>query len=205
MYRITKVEAVNRVLKSIDGTVISTLDTEPQRGSVIKAVQALDVTTDDVQSNNVWGFSMEGPKTLTANDDNEIVMPDDLIHVTWRSWSNGSVKHLTARNGKVYNRKDSNYTIPGQITYFGNSKWAFEECPYPIQAYIVERAKFDYFNSDVHLSPARASMASVKLKDAFTAALKWDSEQNGGMLSQYMDIRNNLYGQGGGGWWNGGM
>lgn len=201
MLTISKVEAVNRILQALDGTIISTL-TGPQKDSVLQAIRAIDTSTEKVQLENEWTFNFDGPRRLTVNGDGEIDVPSDYIYIKFRQWTNGSVWNLTVKSGKVWNAKDGTHQITGTVEIEGARKFSYEECPAAIQNYIIEKAKYEFLGLHMNLSAPRMAIYAQEMRDAYNAAAKWDSQQRFGVIGVSPNIRD-VFRAGGNsrGWW----
>lgn len=201
MYQITKVEAVNRIMQAIDGTIVSSLD-QPLNDTVIQAVRAIDTATDKIQIENQWNFNMDGPRTLTADVNDEITIPSDYIFIQFRSWTAGSLWNLTVKDHKVWNRKDATSVVGGSVEIFGSRKFTYDNAPSVIQNLIIEKAKLEFVGANTHLSASRIPLYQAALREAYMAAQKWDSEQKFGAMDLAPPLREYLRDQGGrAGWW----
>lgn len=201
MYTISKTEAVNRIMQAVDGSIISDID-QSQSDTVLQAIRAIDLATDKIQIENEWNFNYDGPRTLTANEGGEMEVPTDYLYIKFQSWSNGSVWHLTVKDGKVWNRRDGTHEIEGTVDIGGSRKFEYDECPGSIQNLIVEKAKYHFLGSGVHMSSPRLALAQADLKEAYMAAQKWDAQQQFGLMDVNPGIREHFRRRGSTrGWW----
>lgn len=200
MYSITKVEAVNRILQGVDGTILANLS-DPLNATAIQVVRALDVATDKIQMDNDWNFNSEGPLVLTANNDNRIATPSDWLFLKFLSWTGGSILELSVRSGYIYSSRLGTDAIGGSVTVVGSSRRAYEDLPGPIQNYVIEKAKYEYQALSSHFSGPRAQLASLSMEEAFVAAQKWDAEQRRSAVDYYGNMRDNVRNQSSRGWW----
>lgn len=201
MLTISKTEAVNRIMQALDGTIVSDLD-QPQNDTVLQAIRAIDTVAEKVQIENEWNFNVDGPRTLQANSDGEIIIPSDFIYIKFRSWSGGSVWYLSVKNGKAWNRETGTHQVPGSIEIVGSRKFSYDECPAAIQNYIIEKAKYEFIGLHTHLSAPRIAIYDKELKEAYTAALKWDAQQQFGAMDFSPSIRSAFRRTGSNrGWW----
>lgn len=200
MYQITKVEGVNRILTALDGTIVSDL-TDPQNSTVINVLRAIDIVTDKIQIENQWNFNFDGPRTLLADGDDEISIPTDTIFIRFIAWTNGNYITLTTKEDKVWDRKLGSSAVGGSVQIVGQKKLTYEEVPAVIQNLIIEKAKLEYVGGVTHLSAPRLEIYMASLREAYQAALKWDSDQAGGNMGLTQDFRSKRTGANRRGWW----
>lgn len=192
MFQIDKEDAVNKILAPLDGTTISTLEGNLTRNT-LKAVAALEDAVTKIQHENLWKFNADGPRTITADDSGEIVLPAQYVYLHVLRWDGGHRSWLTPKGNKLYNRKDLTYNLGStSVEISGHIRYTYEELPSVMQQLAIERGKLQAVGMDTHLSQARATLFGNELKEAYTAALKWDSEQDFGDIGIRPSIRDKV-------------
>jgi hypothetical protein len=201
MYQLSKTDAVNRLLQGIDGTIVSDI-TDPLNDTVIQCLRAIDIAVDKIQMENQWNFNMVGPKSLSADDDDEINIPTDYLYIRFKSWTEGFVGNLTVKGAKAYDRKNDTEAVGGTVEIVGSRKWGYDDLSGPMQNLVIEKAKEEYNGLATHLSAPRIAISEKQYREAYQAAQKWDSEQQGGVMDVGPSLRSHLRGANGA-WWFG--
>lgn len=201
MYSITELDAINQILKPIDGTKLSTLNV-PLNRTINTARQALAIATDLVQVENQWNFHMDGPLELSSDGDGEIIMPPDYLWLQFVYWSQGFMLHLTVRDGKAWDTSRGTAQVGGTVKVIGARRFSFEECPYAIQNLMIQKAKMEYLALDTHVSRDKASVFQAAIESAYASAYKWDSQLQANQVSLMPSLRQTIRQRGGNrGWW----
>lgn len=201
MFSISQTEAVNRILSGVDGSIVANL-TDPLNTKAIQVVRALEVATDKIQMDNEWNFNAEGPIILTANGDGRVLTPTEWLFIKFLNWTGGSVLELSVKDNYIYSSRLQSDVINGNVTVTGASRRTYDNCPAPIQNYIIEKAKVEYQALSSHFNPARSQMAMGAMEEAFIAAQKWDSAQRLNAASYGPSSRDRLRNRtNNSGWW----
>lgn len=182
MKQLTLQQAVNRIAQCIDGSIVSDLE-DPQNRTVIQIQEALNTANEKAQTDNRWRFNKAPLRRLTADDDGNITLPTNMVYISFRTASSAQLPYLTVRGNKVYDSLNATYNIGGTVEVEGHDFLEFNELPLAIQSYVIEKAKLEFFGLDTHLSAARVQMYQLTAKEAYQAALRWDSQQDFGNLN----------------------
>jgi hypothetical protein len=180
MFQIPRLDAVNRILKPINGSKTSSLEV-PTNNIVNDISMALDIAAQKIQFENEWNFNTAYAE-LTSNLDSQVEVPTDWLFIKFGEWSEGSPWDLTVKNDKLWNRRTYSDIITGTVRIMGTRLFSYDECPAIIQSYIIEKGKFELLGLNTHLSVPRNAIYNKLEMDAFNAAIKWDSEQKFGVL-----------------------
>ena len=130
--------AINQILTSCGQAPVTTLDqTNPE---VAIAYATLLQVSREVQSEG-WTFNKEYHYEFTKDDNDEILIPNNVIQIKLTENSQNMTYDAVRRQGKLYDRQNHRYTweyspIECDIT------WEFDwvDLPEPIQNYITARA-----------------------------------------------------------------
>lgn len=200
MFQISQVEAINRMMQALDGTIVSDLS-DPQSDSVLQAIRALNTVVDKLQLENQWNFNRVGPITLTANVDGEILLTDTWLYLRFHSWTQGSIWNLTVKDNKVFDTSNQTTIVEGSVEVTGTKKFTYDELSGAMQNYAIEYAKYEFVGANTHLSASRLAVYQNALRKAYMAAQKWDSEQRFGVMDITPGIRDVFRQHQGRGWW----
>lgn len=180
----TRLSAVNTIISNIGQAPVTSL--ESGNPLVEMAELVLDEVAMAVQSEG-WYFNTESSLDFPPNANGEIVVPEGVISIDTRPYSNVPV---IIRNGKLYNKGDHTFTFTESVTL--DVLWAFdfEDLPISIQNYVVIRAANIFAGRSVGTSEAvRFSEKEEILAKAF--ALEFDTQQAD--YSIFEDGSNNNY------------
>ena len=130
--------AINQILTSCGQAPVTTLDqTNPE---VAIAYATLLQVSREVQSEG-WTFNKEYHYEFTKDDNDEILIPNNVIQIKLTENAQNMTYDAVRRQGKLYDRQNHRYTweyspIECDIT------WEFDwvDLPEPIQNYITARA-----------------------------------------------------------------
>ncbi len=130
--------AINQILTSCGQAPVTTLDqTNPE---VAIAYATLLQVSREVQSEG-WTFNKEYHYEFTKDDNDEILIPNNVIQIKLTENTQNMTYDAVRRQGKLYDRQNHRYTweyspIECDIT------WEFDwvDLPEPIQNYITARA-----------------------------------------------------------------
>jgi hypothetical protein len=201
MYQIPELEAINRIMSALDGTIVESLST-PGNDTVIQAQRALQIATEKIQMENQWNFNFDGPRQLQANGNGNIIMPPDYLYVNFYDWDSGSVFDLTVRDNMAYDRRNFTNQVAGKVHVGGSVLIQYVDCAAIVQNYIIERTKVEFVGEAMQISAPRIQIYAQQAKDAYIALEKWDAQQKFGTLDIFPNQRDSLRRPGnGGGWW----
>ena len=130
--------AINQILTSCGQAPVTTLDqTNPE---VAIAYATLLQVSREVQSEG-WTFNKEYHYQFTKDNNNEILIPNNVIQIKLSENAQNMTYDAVRRQGKLYDRQNHRYTweyspIECDVT------WEFDwvDLPEPIQNYITARA-----------------------------------------------------------------
>ena len=130
--------AINQILTSCGQAPVTTLDqTNPE---VAIAYATLLQVSREVQSEG-WTFNKEYHYEFNKDNNNEILIPNNVIQIKLSENSQNMTYDAIRRQGKLYDRQNHRYTweyspIECDVT------WEFDwvDLPEPIQNYITARA-----------------------------------------------------------------
>ena len=130
--------AINQILTSCGQAPVTTLDqTNPE---VAIAYATLLQVSREVQSEG-WTFNKEYHVEFNKDNNNEILIPNNIIQIKLTENPQNSPYHAVRRNGKLYDRQNHRYTweyspIECDVVW----EFDFIDLPEPIQNYIKARA-----------------------------------------------------------------
>ena len=130
--------AINHILTSCGQAPVTTLDqTNPE---VAIAYDTLLQVSREVQSEG-WTFNKEYHYEFTKDNNDEILIPNNIIQIKLTENAQNSPYHAVRRSGKLYDRQNHTY----KWTYSPiecDVIWEFDfiDLPEPIQNYIKARA-----------------------------------------------------------------
>ena len=130
--------AINQILTSCGQAPVTTLDqTNPE---VAIAYATLLQVSREVQSEG-WTFNKEYHVEFNKDNNNEILIPNNIIQIKLTENPQNSPYHAVRRNGKLYDRQNHRYTweyspIECDVVW----EFDFIDLPDPIQNYIKARA-----------------------------------------------------------------
>lgn len=141
MTRTTRLEAVNQVLSCIGGSAAVSIDTD--NPEIASAVAILEETTRTVLSEG-WNFNTERGYPFEPDNNEEILIPSNLISFTPSLDYHGTDYLLVERQGKFYDKVYHTYKFID--TVYCDVVWGFEfeDCPQPFREYITARASRNY-------------------------------------------------------------
>ena len=130
--------AINEILASVGQAPVTTLDqTNPD---VAIAYNTLLQVSREVQAEG-WTFNQEYSYKFTPDTDNEILIPNNVLHLDASEVSANAEMDTVIRSGKLYDRfhhtfKFTNGPVKCDVI------WLFDwvDVPKPIQAFITARA-----------------------------------------------------------------
>ena len=130
--------AINQILTSCGQAPVTTLDqTNPE---VAIAYDTLLQVSREVQSEG-WTFNREYHYEFTKDNNNEILIPNNIIQIKLTENPQNAPYHAVRRNGKLYDRQNHRFTweyspIECDVVW----EFDFIDLPEPIQNYIKARA-----------------------------------------------------------------
>ena len=130
--------AINQILTSCGQAPVTTLDqTNPE---VAIAYDTLLQVSREVQSEG-WTFNKEYHVEFNKDNNNEILIPNNIIQIKLTENAQNAPYHAVRRNGKLYDRQNHRSTweyspVECDVIY----EYDFIDLPDPIQNYIKARA-----------------------------------------------------------------
>ena len=169
--------AVNEILASVGQAPVTTLDqTNPD---VAIAYDTLLQVSREVQSEG-WTFNKEYHYPFTPDDNNEIVIPSNILQIDMADKGDYKDMNVIRRNGKLYDKEDHTHTFTSKVEC--DVLWLFDwvDLPRPIQDYITARA------STIVVSKIVGDQNLYQMcqqKEAFARSLALEYECNQGQFT----------------------
>jgi hypothetical protein len=170
--------AINEILASVGQAPVTTLDqTNPD---VAIAYTTLLQVSREVQAEG-WTFNQEYNYKFTPDTNNEILIPNNVLHIDASEISANVEMDTVIRNGKLYDRFNHTYEFTnGPVEC--DVVWLFDwvDIPKPIQAFITARA------SAIVSSRIVGDQTQYKIlqqNEAYTRALAMEYDTNQADLS----------------------
>ena len=135
---VTELPAVNQILASCGQAPATTLDqTNPD---VAIAYDTLLEVSREIQSEG-WTFNKENHYSFTPDDNDEILIPNNILQIDLTENLANATTDVIRRNGKLYDKQNHTYkftadTVDCDVTWFFD--WV--DLPQPIKDYITARA-----------------------------------------------------------------
>ena len=150
--RVSKVDAVNRVLATIGVAPVASL-ADPLSLTVELAQTAIDNVSRDLQS-TPWGFNTEMDVEVTSAGDGSITLGGSLYDGVYISSfdideptsldpiikTTGGVQKIWDRESKSFTAFGASATVKATVTYY--LQW--EDLPEAVKAYVMARAAREY-------------------------------------------------------------
>lgn len=133
---LTKLGAVNRMLRSVWESPVSDINT-PGVGAVAAARQWLEDTSRLIQSRGL-SFNTDENIVLTPDVNSNIVLPANTLACDPMGQSRD--KDYVMRGSRLYDRKNFTYTITQPVYVRLVTLFDFEELPNPVRSYVAEVA-----------------------------------------------------------------
>ena len=130
--------AINQILSSCGQAPVTTLDqTNPD---VAIAYDTLQQVSREVQAEG-WTFNKEYHYEFTPDNDDQILIPSNILQIKLTENSDNMDKDGVRRSGKLYDRHNHTYDWTDE-TVECDIVWEFDwvDLPQPIQDFIVARA-----------------------------------------------------------------
>jgi len=166
--------AVNQILQSCGQAPVTTLDqTNPD---VAIAYQTLLEVSREVQAEG-WSFNKEYNYELTPDNNNQILIPSNMLQVDLSHNAANMDKDVIRRSGKLYDKANHTYTFTEKVEC--DITWLFDwvDLPTPIADFITARAASIVSSRIVG---DNNQYAILQQKEAFTRAMALEYECNQG-------------------------
>ncbi len=169
--------AVNEILASVGQAPVTTLDqTNPD---VAIAYDTLLQVSREVQSEG-WTFNKEYHYPFNPDDNNEIVIPSNILQIDMADKGDYKDMNVIRRNGKLYDKEDHTHIFTSKVEC--DVLWLFDwvDLPRPIQDYITARA------STIVVSKIVGDQNLYQMcqqKEAFARSLALEYECNQGQFT----------------------
>ena len=166
--------AVNQILQSCGQAPVTTLDqTNPD---VAIAYQTLLEVSREVQAEG-WSFNKEYNYELTPDNNNQILIPSNMLQVDLSHNAANMDKDVIRRSGKLYDKANHTYTFTEKVEC--DITWLFDwvDIPTPIADFITARAASIVSSRIVG---DNNQYAILQQKEAFTRAMALEYECNQG-------------------------
>lgn len=173
---LTKLQAVNEMLKAIGETEVTSLASGVTDAEA--AESTLNAVSKEVQEKG-WQVNRELNFKLVPNADGRIPVPANTLRITLAG--NDKLKPYRLRNldGKwyLYNAKDQTFTFDRPVYVDLIFALDFEELTYPLQAYIVALAA-KRFQQEVLGSDSISAMIKERLEETWAALQDAEAEDD---------------------------
>lgn len=135
--KMTRISAVNSMLRSIGEATVPSLSTPYDSRADVQAAEAIiDDEGRSVQAEG-WWFNMERT-TLQPDVNSNILISDTIIDVKMGAYS--PEKIYVERGGMLYNRTDNTNIFASEVELILTTLIPFEELPETARRYITMRA-----------------------------------------------------------------
>ena len=166
--------AVNQILQSCGQAPVTTLDqTNPD---VAIAYQTLLEVSREVQAEG-WSFNKEYHYEMTPDNNNEILIPNNMLQIDLSQNAANMDKDVIRRSGKLYDKANHTYTFTDKVEC--DVTWLFDwvDIPTPIADFITARAASTVSSRIVGDG---TQYQILQQKEAFTRAMAMEYECNQG-------------------------
>jgi hypothetical protein len=166
--------AVNQILQSCGQAPVTTLDqTNPD---VAIAYQTLLEVSREVQAEG-WSFNKEYNYEMTPDNNNEILIPNNMLQIDLSHNAANMDKDVIRRSGKLYDKANHTYTFTEKVEC--DITWLFDwvDIPTPIADFITARAASTVSSRIVGDG---TQYQILQQKEAFTRAMAMEYECNQG-------------------------
>ncbi len=166
--------AVNQILQSCGQAPVTTLDqTNPD---VAIAYQTLLEVSREVQAEG-WSFNKEYNYEMTPDNNNEILIPNNMLQIDLSQNAANMDKDVIRRSGKLYDKANHTYTFTDKVEC--DITWLFDwvDIPTPIADFITARAASTVSSRIVGDG---TQYQILQQKEAFTRAMAMEYECNQG-------------------------
>lgn len=138
----TKLSAVNHVLRNAGGYPVRSLDTDGPSAAA-EAERCIDDSTKTVQQRE-WNYNTRHKVTLSPDTNGYITVPAGTLHLDTDSTS--AYRNITFRGQRLFDVDNNTEIFTEDITVTITSLWEFHCIPEPLADYVVAEAAFT-FNS----------------------------------------------------------
>ena len=170
--------AINQILSSCGQAPVTTLDqTNPD---VAIAYDTLQQVSREVQAEG-WTFNKEYHYEFTPDNDDQILIPSNILQIKLTENSANMDKDGVRRSGKLYDRHNHTYDWTDE-TVECDIVWEFDwvDLPQPIQDFIVARAA-TYVSQRIVGDSAQYQM--LQQQEAYMRALALEYETQQGQFT----------------------
>ena len=170
--------AINQILSSCGQAPVTTLDqTNPD---VAIAYDTLRQVSREVQAEG-WTFNKEYHYEFTPDNDDQILIPSNILQIKLTENSANMDKDGVRRSGKLYDRHNHTYDWTDE-TVECDIVWEFDwvDLPQPIQDFIVARAA-TYVSQRIVGDSAQYQM--LQQQEAYMRALALEYETQQGQFT----------------------
>lgn len=147
----TKLEAVNQVLRGVGRAGTAALDTDGN-SEAAQAERVLDEVDLEVQSRG-WYYNTRRDVTLTPAGDDTIALPTGAITID--AYGTDARRHVTQLGGSLYDLDNHTDEFTGNLQVEYVLRYDFGCIPQPVQHYIACAAAVAYNERYGHPSRAR--------------------------------------------------
>lgn len=135
--RLTEIKAINAMLQAVGSSPITNTE-DPLNADAIMAKSSLDMAGREVQSEK-WWFNTEYDFPLKRNTLNEIVLPNNIVHVDF-TCKYGDYRDLSVRGTKLYDKGNHTYNFESDVVANVRLVLDFDELPEVAKLYVMIKA-----------------------------------------------------------------
>lgn len=165
----TKLDAVNIVLRGLGRAGVSSLDTDGASDAA-QAERVLDAVDIEIQSRG-WVFNTRFEVTLSPDGSDHIALPDGCITID--ADGSDSWRRVTQVGGRLFDLDNNTDEFEGDLIVTHVSRYEFSCIPHPVQEYIAAKAAVDYNAFYGH--PSRAGQLHLDLDRKKGRAFRFDN------------------------------
>jgi hypothetical protein len=135
----TELGAINQILGAVGQAPVTTLDLSNPDVSI--AYQTLVDVNRETQAEG-WVFNLEKEYPFLPDNNNEILVPANVLSIDLSDLSENKGYQVITRNGKLYDKLNHTYTWPAGQTLKCDVVWLFDfvDVPQPFKDYIIAKS-----------------------------------------------------------------
>jgi hypothetical protein len=183
--RLTRIQAVNRIIKIKTGERVTTQDELETIPQAVEASEELDMAVVLIMTEFKWFYNTVENGQLTADNNGVVTLPNNLTYITIYS-TDAAVQAMYLRpvGGEIYDTYNhtNNIGVGKTVRYNGKMTWDFEDLPAAFQFLAIAQARKEIAGSSAHFSSERLAVEEKRFNEAFQTANKFDDTLSGGRL-----------------------
>jgi len=167
----TKLEAVNKILRRAGGYPVAVLD-EGGASAAAEAQRCLEEESKSIQSTG-WNFNTRSKVQLTPDGSGFITMPAGTLHLD--SDYSDATRNITHRGERLYDLDNNTNVFSAAIYVKLVELWEFHCLPEPVAEYITSAATFAF--NTIRGTRERERGIVMERERAKGAARVWNNRQ----------------------------